>query len=51
MDADVGRLLDRLETLGLHEDTIVMFMSDNGMNMGHHGIWGKRKRNLPLQHV
>ena len=32
MDADVGRLLDRLETLGLHEDTIVMFMSDNGMN-------------------
>lgn len=48
MDADVGRLLDRLETLGLHEDTIVMFMSDNGMNMGHHGIWGKGNGTFPF---
>ncbi len=30
MDRDVGRLLDTLEELGIAEDTLVMFSSDNG---------------------
>ena len=30
MDADVGRLLDRLKELGIDRDTLVMFTSDNG---------------------
>lgn len=30
LDRDVGRLLDRLETLGVAENTIVFFTSDNG---------------------
>ncbi len=30
MDADIGRLLDKLKTLGLDERTIVFFTSDNG---------------------
>jgi arylsulfatase A-like enzyme len=30
LDRDVGRILDRLEALGLDERTIVMFASDNG---------------------
>lgn len=30
MDRDVGTLLDRLEELGIDEDTLVMFSSDNG---------------------
>ncbi len=30
MDADVGRLLDLLQTLGLDEHTLVLFTSDNG---------------------
>ena len=30
MDRDVGRLLDRLEELGLDENTLVIFTSDNG---------------------
>lgn len=30
MDADVGRLLDRLKRLGLDERTLVLFSSDNG---------------------
>ncbi|HEV2970165.1 MAG TPA: arylsulfatase [Pirellulales bacterium] len=30
MDADVGRLLDKLKALGLDERTIVFFTSDNG---------------------
>ena len=48
MDADVGRLLDKLEALGIAEDTIVMFMADNGMDMGHHGIWGKGNGTFPF---
>ena len=48
MDADVGRLLDKLEALGIAEDTIVMFRADNGMNMGHHGIWGKGNGTFPF---
>ncbi|MGH7578285.1 MAG: arylsulfatase [Longimicrobiales bacterium] len=30
MDRDVGRILDKLETLGLDQNTIVFFTSDNG---------------------
>lgn len=41
MDAGVGRILDRLERLGLRENTLVVFVSDNGFSCGHHGFWGK----------
>ena len=30
MDAGVGRILETLDALGLEEDTIVLFTSDNG---------------------
>jgi arylsulfatase A-like enzyme len=30
MDTGIGRLMDRLRTLGLDENTLVMFSSDNG---------------------
>jgi len=48
MDANVGRLLDRLEALGLRENTLVLFSSDNGYNCGHHGVWGKGNGTFPL---
>ncbi len=48
VDRAVGQLLDRLEALGLRENTLVIFSSDNGMNMGHHGIWGKGNGTFPL---
>lgn len=47
MDAGVGRILQRLEEKGLEEETIVIFTADNGMNMGHHGIWGKGNGTYP----
>ena len=47
MDAGIGAVLDRLERLGLMESTLVIFMSDNGMNCGHHGIWGKGNGTRP----
>jgi arylsulfatase A-like enzyme len=47
MDANLGRLLDWLEAHGLRENTLVFFTSDNGMNMGHHGIYGKGNGTFP----
>jgi len=41
VDRNVGRLLDLLEELGLAENTLVVFTSDHGYNMGHNGIWHK----------
>jgi len=48
MDMNVGRILDRLEAMGLLENTLVIFTSDNGMNMGHHGIYGKGNGTFPM---
>ena len=48
MDANVGRLLDRLKALGVRDNTLVFFTSDNGYNCGHHGIWGKGNGTFPL---
>jgi len=47
MDAGVGRILDWLEAHGLRENTLVFFTSDNGMNMGHHGVYGKGNGTFP----
>ena len=41
VDRNVGRLLDVLDELGLTSNTILIFSSDHGYNMGHHGIWHK----------
>ena len=41
MDMDVGRILDRLQARGLRQNTLVVFVSDNGYSCGHHGFWGK----------
>ncbi|HRE27415.1 MAG TPA: sulfatase-like hydrolase/transferase, partial [Anaerolineales bacterium] len=47
----VGRLLDELEALGLRETTLVVYLSDHGLNCGQHGIWGKGNGTLPLNMV
>lgn len=41
LDRNVGRVLTLLSELDLTRDTIVVFTADNGMNMGHNGIWHK----------
>ncbi len=40
-DAQVGRLLDRLESSGEAENTIVVLWGDHGWHLGEHAIWGK----------
>ena len=41
MDAQVGRVLQQLETLGLSENTVVVFVGDHGFHLGEHGTWRK----------
>ena len=47
MDENIGRLIDRLEELGLRESTLIVFLSDNGFSAGHHGFWGKGNATAP----
>ncbi len=42
MDAQVGRVLDQLDMLGLTEKTIVVLCGDHGFHLGEHETWGKR---------
>lgn len=48
MDRQIGLLLDELENLGIADHTLVIFTSDNGMNLGQHGVWGKGNGTFPL---
>ena len=41
LDANVGRVLDALDRLGLAGNTIVVFWSDHGYLLGQHGQWMK----------
>ena len=47
MDAGVGKIMDWVAAHGLEEDTVLIFTSDNGMNLGQHGIWGKGNGTYP----
>ena len=42
IDAQIGKLLNGLEEFGLMENTIVIFWSDHGYNLGEHGQWQKQ---------
>jgi arylsulfatase A-like enzyme len=41
VDAQVGRLLDELEKLGVAENTIIVLWGDHGWQLGEHGFWCK----------
>ncbi len=41
LDDEVGRVLTALETHGLADDTLVIFVSDHGDSLGDHGLFVK----------
>lgn len=42
MDAQIGRILERLKEHGMMENTYIFFTSDHGLSVGHHGLLGKQ---------
>jgi iduronate 2-sulfatase len=42
MDYQVGRVLDRLDSLGLAQDAIIVFHSDHGFSQGERQHWTKQ---------
>jgi len=56
VDRWLGKLLDRVNELGLGDDTIIVFTADHGFYIGDHGYIGKhtvleRERGWPLYDV
>jgi arylsulfatase A-like enzyme len=47
-DANIGRVLQRLDELRLRENTLVVFTADQGWSAGHHGVWGKGNGTVPF---
>lgn len=47
IDQQVGRVLDELDSLGLRDDTCVIYTGDHGHNNGTHGIHCKGNATVP----
>ena len=48
IDEGVGRVLDELDAHGKRDETLIVYIADHGLNMGHHGLWGKGNGSEPL---
>lgn len=48
VDDGVGAIMDALDDYGLTDDTIVIYVSDQGLCGGHHGMWGMGDHSRPL---
>ncbi len=51
VDEKVGQLLDTLDSTGLADDTVVVFLSDHGEMLGERGLWYKMSFFEPAMRV
>ena len=42
LDTQIGRMLEHLEARDILDDTLIAFTSDQGFQLGEHGLWKKR---------
>jgi N-acetylglucosamine-6-sulfatase len=42
VDDSIGRVMDQLEEMGIADETLVIYMGDNGFMFGEHGLIDKR---------
>ena len=42
MDAMVGEILNALDRIGLAQNTVILYSSDHGEQVGEHGLWLKQ---------
>ncbi len=50
VDRNLGRVLEVLDKLNIANNTVVIYTSDHGYNMGHNGIWHKGNGKWILNH-
>jgi len=48
IDRNVGRILQAIGATGRADDTVIVYVSDHGLTLGHHGFWGKGNSTRPL---
>ena len=48
IDENVGRIIRKLEDAGLSDDTLIIYLSDHGFMLEHHGLWGKGNTSWPF---
>lgn len=41
LDGQIGKILDALKTSAFSDNTIIIYTSDHGENLGEHGLWWK----------
>jgi N-acetylglucosamine-6-sulfatase len=51
VDDSIGRVLRQLEEMGIHDETLVIYMGDNGFLFGEHGLIDKRVAYEPSMRV
>ncbi len=49
VDRWLGRLLERVDSLGIGDDTAILFTTDHGYYFGEHGIFGKLVREREIR--
>ena len=51
VDAQIGKLLNALDDLGLRDGTIVVLVGDHGWSLSEHGLWAKHSNFEVALHV